>query len=343
VPLGGADQAAAGRPERAPAAGPGRRSPQGVQGDNGSGSRSRATAAGGPPPQGAPGPAGSRTRPSSARSRRRRAGASADQGDRWLGGFGGSGDYSGVFASLYSLQQDSQKAQQDADDADAADKWSNGLMSDDEWLAYIRTRIDAEGQSEAAGAVGHLRSASTASSSPTTRPSSRIRTAGRSTSSIAYYETAAGRPSRQELERVPRPPAHLNDLLDKRAGDDSIQDQARRSDHRRINKGTKTYGDLQQLLRAPPVKESRPNSDLKKSSRSRLKHVDETDPDEPSRGLLREAPVPVRRRQALGRQVVRQVEAPQDGPNQFKDNDPKRYYQILEAAVQLDKKGLRRA
>lgn len=59
-------------------------------------------------------------------------------------GFGGSGDYSGYFSSLYQGQQQEAKAKQDAEDQDALDRWENGLMADDEWLAYIANRIVAE-------------------------------------------------------------------------------------------------------------------------------------------------------------------------------------------------------
>lgn len=65
-----------------------------------------------------------------------------------------SGDLSGLFATLQNDWQNRVQAsvnrdmarsaeQQAANDADAYDKWTNGKMSDEEWLAYIQSRVDA--------------------------------------------------------------------------------------------------------------------------------------------------------------------------------------------------------
>jgi hypothetical protein len=59
-------------------------------------------------------------------------------------GFGGSGDYSSFFSGLYSFNKNEAQAREAAADQDAADRWANGLMSDDEWLSYIRAAIDRE-------------------------------------------------------------------------------------------------------------------------------------------------------------------------------------------------------
>ena len=67
---------------------------------------------------------------------------------------GTSGDLSGTFNGLIN-QQISQSVsaanrainqsqdQQDADDQDMYSKWKNGLISDQQWLDYIATRVDA--------------------------------------------------------------------------------------------------------------------------------------------------------------------------------------------------------
>ena len=68
--------------------------------------------------------------------------------------WGGGGDLSGLFVSLRedwanrvqaSVNRDISRSaeQRAADDADAYDQWNNGLMSDEEWLAYIQGRVEA--------------------------------------------------------------------------------------------------------------------------------------------------------------------------------------------------------
>ncbi len=63
-----------------------------------------------------------------------------------------SGDLSGLFSGLISeeqrriqesVQRDIQRSQeqQNAEDNDMYDKWQNGLISDDEWLDYVRSRV----------------------------------------------------------------------------------------------------------------------------------------------------------------------------------------------------------
>lgn len=65
--------------------------------------------------------------------------------------WGGGSDYSGIFANLNEIFESRVEAatarakrqaeeEQAAADADTYDKWKNGLITDDEWLAYIRTR-----------------------------------------------------------------------------------------------------------------------------------------------------------------------------------------------------------
>ena len=58
--------------------------------------------------------------------------------------FGGGGDFSGFFGSLYNAGKSKARADQNAKDSDMADKWQNGLITDQEWIDYIRSRIDAE-------------------------------------------------------------------------------------------------------------------------------------------------------------------------------------------------------
>ena len=67
--------------------------------------------------------------------------------------FGGGGDYSSLFASVYGqasyadaaakAEAATKKAEQAATDQDMANQWQNGVISNTEWLDYIQTRIDA--------------------------------------------------------------------------------------------------------------------------------------------------------------------------------------------------------
>lgn len=67
--------------------------------------------------------------------------------------WGGGSDYSGIFANLHELFQSRVEAstarakrqaeeERAAADADTYDKWKNGLITDDDWLAYIDQRLE---------------------------------------------------------------------------------------------------------------------------------------------------------------------------------------------------------
>lgn len=67
--------------------------------------------------------------------------------------WGGQADYSGVFANLNQLFESRVEAatarakrqaeeERAAMDSDTYDKWKNGLITDEEWLTYIRTRLE---------------------------------------------------------------------------------------------------------------------------------------------------------------------------------------------------------
>lgn len=247
-------------------------------------------------------------------------------------GISGSGDYSGTFASLYSYNRDSQKAQQDAADADAADKWSNGLMTDDEWLAYIRTRIDAEGANpkKQESWITALRKYSTTIADKQAEQA--YESGGTINELIAHYQTRLTG-MQKESNEYREVQAHLNDLLDKRAGND-VSDQAD-DIIAGINKGTKTYGDLQHLLRSA-LDDSRPNSDLRNSLEKQLKQVNETVRSNKLEGSFEKLQYRYDAKQISGRTYAAKLRSM---AQQFKVNDPKRYFQILEAAVQLDQNG----
>lgn len=251
-------------------------------------------------------------------------------------GFGGGGDYSGVFAGLYSANRDSQRAQQDASDQDAADKWNNGLMSDDEWLSYIKTRIDAEASSPKRQEhwVTYLRKYSVVIAD--NQAEFAYKNGGTINQLVAYYEGRLGHLDKNSTEYRDLQ-LRVNDLYDTRASN-SIQDGAK-SIIDGINKGSKTYGDLQAFLSAK-VKESRPNSDLRKSLEKQIKDVGEQIRTNHLEGDFERLQYQYDAGKLSGGAYASQL---RKMAVQFKDNDPKRYYQILEAAVALSKGAARHA
>jgi len=247
-------------------------------------------------------------------------------------GLGGSGDWSGTFASLYSFNKNESKARQQAADQDAADKWANGLMSDDEWLAYIRTSIERESGNpkDQQHWITALRKYSSLIADK--QAESEYEMGGTINDLIAHYQDRLSGMVKDSNE-YRETQLHLNDLLDKRSGEtltDAAEDMVEQ-----INAGKKTYTDLLRLLQQGKT-EARDNSDLRKSIDKQIDQVRETIRVNALEGSFEKLQYEYDAGKISGGTYAKRLRSM---AGQFKENDPKRYYQILEAAIALEKSG----
>jgi hypothetical protein len=127
--------------------------------------------------------------------------------------------------------------------------------------------------------------------------------------------------------------SHMHDLLDQQSGD-TLQTQID-AVSQGIAKGTSTYGDLKTLL-ADSLDEARPNSALAKSIAKQIAAVDEQVRNNKVEGDFEALQYRYDAGQLSGGAYAKQLRAMAEP---FKENDPKRYYQILQAAVALEKGG----
>lgn len=246
-------------------------------------------------------------------------------------GFGGSGDYSGLFSNLYSSTKSNKDAQQAADDQNAYDQWSNGLSSDDQWLQYIQGRIDATaGQpKEQQKWVDNLRQYSVVISD--NKAEAAYKAGGSINDLIAYYQTrlsALNKDSNQARDVQ----LHVSDLMDQRASDNISDGSQKIIDG--INKGTKTYTDLQNFLTAARVS-TRANSDLQKSLDKQIQQVKDQVRSNALEGSFEKLQYQYDAGKMTGRAYASNLRTM---AQQFKNTDTKRYYQLLEAAVAFDKR-----
>jgi hypothetical protein len=246
-------------------------------------------------------------------------------------GFGGSGDYSSFFSGLYSQNNAAQKAKQDAEDQDALDRWENGLMTDGEWLAYVANRITAESDPK------RKQKWITAQRKYTTVIADKqaefaYEEGGSINELIGHYEArmASMQPESNEYRELQ---LRVNDLMDQRSAE-KIQEESEKL-LLEIEKGTKTYGDLRDYLRDAHA-QSRPNSDLRKQIDNQLDQVNETIRTNKVEGQFEKLQYQYDAGSLSARGYARALRRMAEP---FKANDPKRYYQILQAAVALEKQG----
>lgn len=248
-------------------------------------------------------------------------------------GFGGSGDFGSFFGSLYTAGRDTARAQQDADDQDAFDKWQNGLMSDQEWIQYMQGRIDAYAGDPKRQQkwVDYLRQYSTVISDNQAEFAYKN---GESTVNglIAHYQERLASMDGESTEGR-NMKLRINDLMDQRAVD-SIQTGAEKI-QLQIEKGQASYKDLLSFLREHRV-DTRANSDLRESLDKQIKSVQEQIRTNAVEGSFEKLQYDYDRG-ALGAGAY--AARLRHMAQQFKTSDPKRYYQILEAAVALGKAG----
>jgi len=125
----------------------------------------------------------------------------------------------------------------------------------------------------------------------------------------------------------------VNDLQDSRSSEnlqksaDAMMEQ--------INKGTKTYADLQTLL-TTAREGSTANSDFRKAVDKQISQVKEQIRTNKLEGSFEKLQYQYDAGKLSGKSYAAQLRAM---AVQFKNNDPKRYYQILEAATALSKSG----
>ena len=169
--------------------------------------------------------------------------------------FGGSSDYSALFASIYGAQDVAAKqaeydakqaaaeakAKQAAQDQDMADQWANGLISNEKWLAYIATRVQqtAGDPAEHEKWVKYQRKYQEQIADSTAEFN--FANGGSINDLIAYYQvkiagkTAGSKDTQKDQLR-------LNELIDQRASETVAKGAQAIVD--RINAGTGTYEEL---------------------------------------------------------------------------------------------------
>lgn len=247
-------------------------------------------------------------------------------------GLGGSGDYSSYFAGLYNFNRNEGKARQDAADQDAADRWANGLMSDAEWLAYIATAINREAGDPKRQQQWITAQRKYSSLIADKQAEQAYESGGPISDLIAHYQERMSHMVKDSNE-YRETSLRVNDLLDQRSAD-SLSDAAEAM-VKQINAGKKTYGDLKALLQ-DSLKNTRPNSDLRKSIEKQIGDIDETLRTNKLEGSFEKLQFEYDAGKISGGTYAHKL---RQMAGQFKDNDPKRYYQILEAAVALEKQG----
>lgn len=249
--------------------------------------------------------------------------------------FGGGGDYSSLFGSLYAQSKALKDAQQDAADKDAYDRWKNGLMSDDEWLAYIGARVDATKGDKDPG--NHQRWIQLQRQYVVSIADSQAEYAyseGKSSihELIGYYQNRLSR-LQEDSEEYREMRGHLSDLIDKRDSEDlstGAQDISAR-----IDRGLATYEDLLKFYR-DRLGGLRPGSELHKQVTSEIVKVKGTIADTKMAGEFERLKYLYESKKISGKTYAAKLTA-MAAP--FKESDPQRYYQILSAANRVRQAG----
>lgn len=241
--------------------------------------------------------------------------------------FGGGSDFSGVFGSLYSANKAAAQAKQDADDQDAQDRWEHGLLTDGDWLAYIQNRINAEtdparkerwitAQREYIPLIADKQA------------EFEYQNGGSINQLVAHYQARLSGlvPGSNEYREVA---LKLNDAQDARSAENLQAQSDAMVD--KINAGKATYNDLLNLLK-DASSHATANSDYKKSVDKQIAQVRETIRTNKLEGSFEKLQYDYDRGALSGGSYAKKLRSM---AVQFKDSDPKRYYQILEAAQAL--------
>lgn len=253
------------------------------------------------------------------------------------------GDWSQLFANLYFQQQADidrlaqkavarSKAEQDAEDADTYDRWRNGEISDDEWLAYIRQRIvetadDPEAQAEWRKTLREHEDAIADNQAEFA-----YQNGGSIHQLIAYYEDKLRDldPGSQRYREVA---LRLNELKDKRDSEDLELGAEDLID--RIDRGQATLDDLLDFYRGH-LRKLRPNSDLYKQVQDEIEKVEDQKYERQLGAELERIQYQFNAGQISGAQAAAQIRSI---ANRFKTSDPQKYYEYLNAALQYEQAG----
>jgi hypothetical protein len=249
--------------------------------------------------------------------------------------FGGGGDYSSLFSSLYAQSKSLKDQQQSAFDKDAYDRWKNGLSTDDEWLTYIQGRVDGTGADK--DPTDHQHWIELQRQYVTSIADSQAEFAFKEGHAsigelIGYYQGRLGRlqESGEEYRDVKQ---HLNDLVDKRDSDDLSTGAQQIS--AQIDRGKATYEDLLKFYQSH-LKGLRSGSELYKQVTSEITKVRGTISDSKLSGQFEKLQYMYESKKISGRAYANQLESM---AHQFKASDPAKYYQILQAANRIRQAG----
>lgn len=253
------------------------------------------------------------------------------------------GDWSQLFANLYFQQQSDidrlaqkavsrSKAEQSAEDADTYDRWRNGEISDEEWLAYIRQRIvdtadDPEAQAEWRKTLREHEDAIADNQAEFA-----YQNGGSINQLIAYYEDKL-KGLDQGSQHYREVALRLNELKDKRDSEDlelGAQDLIDR-----IDRGQATLDDLLGFYR-DHLRKLRPNSDIYKQVQDEIEKVEDEKYQRQLGADLERIQYQFNAGQISGATAAEQIRGI---ANRFKDSDPQKYYEYLNAALQYEQAG----
>lgn len=253
--------------------------------------------------------------------------------------WGGNNDYSGLFAGLAREQQNelesrvargARKAeeQQNADDAERYDQWKKGLITDAEWLEYIRSRVKdtADDPQENQRWIETLREHTDSIAD------SQAETAFEN-GETSIHQLISHYQNRKKGLKVNSPEwrdlaKRINELSDKRDSDDIYTGAEAIIDG--IDRGTHTYGDLKKFYQSK-LRAARPNSDLHQQLTRELAEVDDQ---------LYEIGVTEKLEGAQYRFSTGKMSGSayasllRSEAQRYRENNPAKYYQLLAAADQ---------
>src|SRR3990172_7913002 len=250
----------------------------------------------------------------------------------------GGGDYSGLFADLYQQPENEAKRlepetkpQQAADDQDAYDQWKNGLTSDEEWLAYIARRRD-ETVAEPKEHEKWVKLERQYTRSIADNSAQLDYEAGRISASqyIAYQQgvlTELDPGSEAYRERA----ASVQQLQDAAAQRDVSTRAQEVLDG--IAMGKNTTKDLLKVYR-DGLAVIRPGSELYKQVQSEIVKVEAQIRDDGARAALEKIQYDFSSNKLKGKAAGAAIRAIAE---QFYKNDPTKYYQVLQSALQFEK------
>jgi hypothetical protein len=241
----------------------------------------------------------------------------------------GQSNTGAYFASLYSLTRQNRQAVQNAADQDAFDQWSNGLMDDQTWLAYIATRIAATAADPTAHEKWVTAQRKYTSQIADGQAEFAYKNGGTVGDLIVYYTSKLGglNSGSQEYRSVQ---LRLNDLMDTRAANDITDGSQKLADQ--IAAGTATYDDLLRFYR-DHLSALRPSSALYQQVTGEIEKINQTIATNKLNGDFERLQYQYESKQITGKSYAATLRSM---AVQFQVNDPQKYYQILEAATKLD-------